>query len=83
MKRNVFTEVNLTGAPFHGLTVTEVVNPVTRSIVKLEPPLKLFTTAQLEAFKVKFDEHCDKLWSAESRDDPRIIDPYEIFSLFD
>lgn len=55
--------------------VTEVQNPITRSVCRLDPPLPL---ADLDAFQSAFGALCDAAWMLPTRRDPQRVDPRRV-----
>jgi hypothetical protein len=64
--------------------ITAMVNPVTRSVVRLSPEYTVRTKSleeqqeKIAAFTRKFDAYCDEQWQREYRGDPVEVNPYAI-----
>lgn len=63
------------GTAVIGNTVTEVQNPISRSVVRLDPPLSL---DELNEFMEAFRQFCDDAWTLPTRRDPSRVDPRRI-----
>src|SRR6202034_3877232 len=70
-----------------GSTVVELVNPITRSNVRLEPPYVFDEYSEIDALTVKFNEFCMAAWDVKTGDvhglapirrNPAVVDPYKL-----
>lgn len=63
----------------HGVwpnSVSELPNPITRTVVRLNPPVHIENDAQFDYFQAQFKAYCVAAWNL-ARMDPRHIDaPY-------
>lgn len=54
---------------------TTTQNPITRSVVKLDPPLPV---ADLGTFRARFAQFCDDAWMLPTRRDPQRVNPHRV-----
>lgn len=58
--------------------ITEVQNPVTRSIVRFEPSYVSHTDEDLDQLIARFNQFCADAWSLPNRRNPDTLDPYRV-----
>lgn len=62
-------------------TLSELINPVTRTVVRFEPPFRYATREQYLVFQRLFQERCERFWEGEHRLDPPVMNPNDVMAL--